>query len=220
MRVNAYERDPRTRLACVRHFGCRCSVCDLSFEERYGEAGRDLIHVHHLKPLSLADDVYDLDPVEDLRPVCPNRHAMLHRREPRAEHRRTTRPYAGRRTGSPGSTPPSGWRAAHRLTSSTLRLNGRPLRSMLVRLVVHEPHRPLPHLWGIPCPFVHGSNLSTIGASGNPGAIQNYDWFNYWLLGGEDRDPTKAEQYARWGELRKLRKQQSAGAGASTDPGL
>jgi hypothetical protein len=40
-----------------------------------------------------------------------------------------------------------------------------------VRLVVHEPHRPLPHLGGIPCPFVHGSNLSTIGASGNPGAI-------------------------------------------------
>jgi hypothetical protein len=30
------------------------------------------------------------------------------------------------------------------------------------------------------------------------------DWFVFWLKGDEDSDPTKAKQYARWHELRKL----------------
>jgi hypothetical protein len=30
------------------------------------------------------------------------------------------------------------------------------------------------------------------------------EWFRFWLKGEEDPDPTKAEQYARWRELRKL----------------
>jgi len=30
------------------------------------------------------------------------------------------------------------------------------------------------------------------------------DWFDFWLNGHEDPDPAKAEQYARWRELRKL----------------
>jgi len=30
------------------------------------------------------------------------------------------------------------------------------------------------------------------------------DWFSFWLKGEEDLDPAKAEQYARWRELRKL----------------
>jgi len=30
------------------------------------------------------------------------------------------------------------------------------------------------------------------------------DWFDFWLNGHEDSDPTKAEQYARWRELRRL----------------
>ncbi len=34
------------------------------------------------------------------------------------------------------------------------------------------------------------------------------DWFRFWLTGEEDPDPAKAEQYARWRELRKLQEQQ------------
>jgi len=30
------------------------------------------------------------------------------------------------------------------------------------------------------------------------------DWFCFWLKNEEDPDPAKAEQYARWRELRKL----------------
>ncbi len=33
---------------------------------------------------------------------------------------------------------------------------------------------------------------------------RNLDWFRFWLQGYEDPDPAKAEQYARWRELRKL----------------
>jgi 5-methylcytosine-specific restriction enzyme A len=40
------------------------------------------MHVHHLKELSTVGVGYEVDPLEDLRPVCPNCHAMLHRRRP------------------------------------------------------------------------------------------------------------------------------------------
>lgn len=81
VRVNAYERDPRARKACLKAHGLDCAVCELNFEARYGALGKGFIHVHHLQPLALADGEYELDPVTDLRPVCPNCHAMLHRPE-------------------------------------------------------------------------------------------------------------------------------------------
>jgi hypothetical protein len=80
--VNAYERNPRARQECIAHYGSRCSVCDFDFEQVYGEIGRDFIHVHHLVPLSEIGKEYQINPVQDLRPVCPNCHAMLHRRMP------------------------------------------------------------------------------------------------------------------------------------------
>jgi 5-methylcytosine-specific restriction protein A len=82
VRVNAYERDPRARAACLKHHGYRCGVCDLLFEDQYGGIGKGFIHVHHMKPLALTNAKYELDPVKDLRPVCPNCHAMLHRGDP------------------------------------------------------------------------------------------------------------------------------------------
>lgn len=77
--VNRYERDPGARAACVRHWGARCHVCSLAFEERYGALAKGFIHVHHLRPLSEIGKSYQVDPKNDLRPVCPNCHAMLHR---------------------------------------------------------------------------------------------------------------------------------------------
>jgi hypothetical protein len=47
VRVNAYELNPRARTACLKRHGYRCSVCELLFEERYGEIGKHFIHVHH-----------------------------------------------------------------------------------------------------------------------------------------------------------------------------
>ncbi len=80
--VNRYERDPAARRACLAHHGFDCSVCSFNFEKIYGELGQDYIHVHHLTPLSSIGEAYEIDPVSELRPVCPNCHAMLHRGEP------------------------------------------------------------------------------------------------------------------------------------------
>ena len=80
--VNRYERDPVARRRCVAHYGARCVVCELDFESQYGALGRGFIHVHHLRPLSAGDGPTDVDPVRDLRPGCPNCHAMLHRQVP------------------------------------------------------------------------------------------------------------------------------------------
>lgn len=80
--VNAYERDPDARARCIRHWGEKCCVCDFDFASTYGEIGDGYIHVHHLSPLSEIGGEYELNPEKDLRPVCPNCHAMLHRVRP------------------------------------------------------------------------------------------------------------------------------------------
>jgi predicted HNH restriction endonuclease len=80
--VNAYERKPAARLACIMHYGTRCVVCNFDFGERYGEIGEGFIHVHHMIPLSSVGPDYQINPKQDLRPVCPNCHETLHRRHP------------------------------------------------------------------------------------------------------------------------------------------
>jgi len=34
--------------------------------------------VHHLVPISKIGKKYRVDPIKDLRPVCPNCHAVIH----------------------------------------------------------------------------------------------------------------------------------------------
>ncbi len=48
----------------------------LQHAELYGELGEGVIHVHHLKELRSLGEEYQVDPIEDLRPVCPNCHAI------------------------------------------------------------------------------------------------------------------------------------------------
>lgn len=80
--VNRYERDRSARDKCIEHYGLRCSICDFDFEETYGEVGAGFIHVHHLVQISDIKQEYQIDPINDLRPVCPNCHAMLHKKNP------------------------------------------------------------------------------------------------------------------------------------------
>lgn len=76
--VNAYERNPKARAACLRHFGLSCAVCGFNFKEHYGNAAEKIIHVHHLLPLHAVGKQYSVNPISDLRPVCPNCHAVIH----------------------------------------------------------------------------------------------------------------------------------------------
>ena len=78
--VNKYERNPLARRICIQHYGCRCQVCDFDFQKEYGTWGADFIHVHHIALLSSKSASYVLDPIRDLVPVCPNCHAMIHRK--------------------------------------------------------------------------------------------------------------------------------------------
>lgn len=41
--------------------------------------------MHHRVPIAFVGANYHVNPVNDLVPVCPNCHAMLHRREPPLE---------------------------------------------------------------------------------------------------------------------------------------
>lgn len=80
--VNKYERSRAARQECIEFYGCFCQVCKFDFEKFYGEAGKEIIHVHHLKPLSEIKEKYVINPVTDLIPVCPNCHALMHRKNP------------------------------------------------------------------------------------------------------------------------------------------
>jgi 5-methylcytosine-specific restriction protein A len=80
--VDAYERNPQARNACIAHYGCQCVVCGFNFVDTYGSIGKDFTHVHHLKELASITGEHEVDPVNDLRPVCPNCHAMLHVESP------------------------------------------------------------------------------------------------------------------------------------------
>ena len=80
--VNAYERNAQARNKCLDHYGVKCSVCGMAFEKVYGSVGKGFIHVHHMKPLGEIGTSYTIDPINDLCPVCPNCHAMIHMRKP------------------------------------------------------------------------------------------------------------------------------------------
>jgi 5-methylcytosine-specific restriction protein A len=80
--VNRYERDSKARAKCIKHHGCKCQICGFDFEAVYGPIGEGYIHVHHVVLISSIGEAYVVDPVNDLKPVCPNCHAMLHRRTP------------------------------------------------------------------------------------------------------------------------------------------
>lgn len=76
--INAYERNPVARARCIAHYGPSCAVCGFKFSAMYGPIADGFIHVHHVKPLSEIGAEYEVDPVADMRPVCPNCHAVIH----------------------------------------------------------------------------------------------------------------------------------------------
>lgn len=80
--VNRYERSAAARAACLAHHGAICSVCRFDFAATYGRQAAGYIHVHHRRDLATIGAEYQVDPITDLIPVCPNCHSVLHLRQP------------------------------------------------------------------------------------------------------------------------------------------
>ena len=76
--INSYERNPEARSACLAHYGSACVICGMEFGLVYGKEFSGFIHVHHLRPIASIGQEYRVDPIADLRPVCPNCHAVIH----------------------------------------------------------------------------------------------------------------------------------------------
>jgi 5-methylcytosine-specific restriction enzyme A len=80
--INAYERNGKARSACIKHYGSICAACNFNFQATYGAIGKGFIHVHHIVPLASRGQEYELDPILDLIPLCPNCHAITHLTQP------------------------------------------------------------------------------------------------------------------------------------------
>jgi len=80
--VNRYERNPVNRALCLASNGTACKACGFDFGRSYGPLGQGFIEVHHRIPVAQMGSEYSIDPATDLVPLCPNCHAMIHRRTP------------------------------------------------------------------------------------------------------------------------------------------
>ncbi|MBQ6944799.1 MAG: HNH endonuclease [Ruminococcus sp.] len=86
--INAYERNPKAKAICISHYRVKnkgrikCEICDFDFGTVYGEAFSDKIVVHHIKEISSIGKDYEVDPIKDLLPVCPNCHLIAHSKTP------------------------------------------------------------------------------------------------------------------------------------------
>ncbi|TCP04457.1 HNH endonuclease [Rubrivivax gelatinosus] len=76
------ERDPHARQACLDHYGFDCRACGVNIKRRYFGLPTELVHVHHETPLSLLPGETAINPVEDLKPLCPNCHSVAHSKTP------------------------------------------------------------------------------------------------------------------------------------------
>ena len=82
VQTNRYERDRRNRAAAIAIHGTACKVCGLEMGTRYGPVAAGFVEIHHITPVSKLGDGYVIDPARDLVPLCPNCHAIAHRRDP------------------------------------------------------------------------------------------------------------------------------------------
>lgn len=82
VQLTEYERNATARRLSIEHYGPNCQACDLNYENKYGAIGVNLIHVHHVVPLSAIGETYQVDPVRDLIPLCATCHHVVHSRNP------------------------------------------------------------------------------------------------------------------------------------------
>lgn len=80
--VNRYERNREAREKCIEHFGRFCQGCGLDFGKFYGSNVNVSIQVHHIISLAEIGKTYNVNPITDLIPLCPNCHSVVHSTKP------------------------------------------------------------------------------------------------------------------------------------------
>ena len=81
--ITAQKYTPRITMAlrnmCLSHYGTECYVCGEDFGVKYGSLGEGYIRVSFYKP-DIREKGEPIDPISDLRPICPNCLSMMQRR--------------------------------------------------------------------------------------------------------------------------------------------
>lgn len=75
--MQKHERSRAARSACLARHGYDCFVCGVNLRSRYG-LPVEVIHVHHEEPMSATKGSREVDPIADMKPICPNCHAVIH----------------------------------------------------------------------------------------------------------------------------------------------
>ena len=76
-----YERNIEARNKCLEYYGTKCMICGYDSKKVFGEDTKPIIEVHHIVPISYIKEEYEVDPIKDLIPVCPNCHAFIHSKD-------------------------------------------------------------------------------------------------------------------------------------------
>lgn len=82
IQVNKYERNRYARRACIEHHGAICKCCSRDMTKTYGEIAQGIIEVHHVTQIAEIGKSYRVDPINDLVPLCPNCHRVIHQKSP------------------------------------------------------------------------------------------------------------------------------------------
>ncbi|GEM_PF-1960635 len=72
------ERSSKAREICLSHYGYACMCCNTAVKDKYRNIQCHIIEVHHIKEISLIQNVYSVNPIDDLVPLCPNCHRAIH----------------------------------------------------------------------------------------------------------------------------------------------
>jgi len=95
-RIKTRTRSAKLRREAIKHFKdsegkIQCSICGFDFEDKYGTLGKGFIEIHHKKPIYTYSDQDQKQMVSEilnnLMPVCPNCHRMIHRMDKVDEER-------------------------------------------------------------------------------------------------------------------------------------
>lgn len=78
------ERNAKAAKLAKSVHGYTCQGCGVNLQNIYGEAGKDYIEAHHLKPLHtlVEGESVKMDIVEDFAVLCANCHKIVHRTTP------------------------------------------------------------------------------------------------------------------------------------------